>query len=342
MSNGTTDEYGTNKVRIPYFDPDKTTITPKAWLQFVDLARKSAGSNPVQEKKGGTGEDKDTMVLRNIPKWNDEMTCTNAMLMLQGAGSRWIENILETKGLEMTDWAMFKKSFKKRFVRALTLTEKMNLRDLKMTGTESCTDFYDRCRNNLNLFYDDKWENLALEEIDAEALKAAKDIELKLAFASGLREAIKRQVLFQDSKTIGDILLIAQRVESGLKEIKKSDIAGVNVNDNDNEDNAEVGAINFKQKKKTTTTYNAGGKGKSTFSCYYCLKPGHYKAKCMTMINDRKKGIYRSNVNAPLHQNSKAKVNSVDAEDDAQEDDNDSGINNCQVDLAKFLNLNSA
>lgn len=60
------------------------------------------------------------------------------------------------------------------------------------------------------------------------------------------------------------------------------------------------------------------------------------------MINDRKKGVFRSNINAPLHQNSKAKVNSVEAEDESQEDDNDSGINNCQVDLAKFLNLNSA
>ena len=60
------------------------------------------------------------------------------------------------------------------------------------------------------------------------------------------------------------------------------------------------------------------------------------------MINDRKKGIYRSNTNAPLHPNSKAKVNSVEADNDAQDDDNDSGINNCQVNLAKFLNLNSA
>ena len=35
-----------------------------------------------------------------------------------------------------------------------------------------------------------------------------------------------------------------------MKEIKKSDIAGVNVDHSDNEDNADVGAINFKQKKK--------------------------------------------------------------------------------------------
>ena len=55
-----------------------------------------------------------------------------------------------------------------------------------------------------------------------------------------------------------------------------------------------------------------------------------------------KKGIFKSNINAPLHPNSsKAKVNSVEANNE-EDDDNDSGVNNCQVDLAKFLNLNSA
>ena len=109
MSNGTTDEYGTNKVRIPYFDPDKPTITPKAWLQFVELARKLACSNSYSEKRGENEEDKDPdeMILKYTPKWTEEMTCTNAMLMLQGAGSRWIENILETSGPEMSNWNEF-------------------------------------------------------------------------------------------------------------------------------------------------------------------------------------------------------------------------------------------
>ena len=362
MSNGT-DDYGTTKIRIPYFDPDKPSITAKAWIQFVELARKSAGTAPAQVKKGGSGPDKDELVTKTVSKWSDEVTCTNAMLMLQGAGSRWIENILETAGEEMTSWSSFKKSFKDRFVRTLTLTEKMNLRDLKMTASESCRDFYDRCTNNLNLFYDDEWETLAKNTEDKSAkptspweapgaivtqihidtsqkfYQKAKNIELKLAFASGLREAIKKQVLFQDSKTVDDILLIAQRVESGLKEIKKSDIASVSVDQDDNDDCVDVGAVNFRQKKKSTTTYKTGGGIQTAFKCHYCQKPGHYKAKCMTMINDRKKGIFKSNINAPL---SKAKVNSVDANDDDQDDDNDSGVNNCQVDLQKFLNFHSA
>ena len=102
MSLGNTDEYGSTKIRIPYFDPDKPTITAKAWIQFVELARKSAGVNKYSEKKGGEGEDKDNLIEKSVSKWTDDQTCTNAMLMLQGAGSRWIENILETNGPEMS------------------------------------------------------------------------------------------------------------------------------------------------------------------------------------------------------------------------------------------------
>ena len=88
MSLGNTDEYGSTKIRIPYFDPDKPTITAKAWIQFVELARKSAGVNKYSEKKGGEGEDKDNLIEKSVSKWTDEQACTNAMLMLQGAGSR--------------------------------------------------------------------------------------------------------------------------------------------------------------------------------------------------------------------------------------------------------------
>ena len=59
-----TDDYGSTKIRIPYFDPDKQTMTAKGWLQFVELARKSAGYNSYDVKKGGTGPDAETMVKK--------------------------------------------------------------------------------------------------------------------------------------------------------------------------------------------------------------------------------------------------------------------------------------
>ena len=67
MSNETTDEYGTNKIRIPYFDPDKPTITPKAWLQFVDLDRKSAGSNSHTEKRKELGKMQKRWLPNTLP-----------------------------------------------------------------------------------------------------------------------------------------------------------------------------------------------------------------------------------------------------------------------------------
>ena len=366
MSESKTDEWGSTKIKIPYYDPEKPGLSPRAWLAYVDLARKSTGLREVEVevKKGGTGVDADDLIKKKIKvsNWTDEQTCTNAMIMLQGTAARWIENIMEKQLEEMRSWEKFKKSFKERFVRALTLTEKLALRDLKMTASESCRDFFDRCTNNMNLFYDDEWEPLVTgntseafpslgvvtedhKNMSVLAFDKARDTELKLAYASGLREAIKRQVLFQDTSNITDILGVAQRVESTLKEVKKSEIAGVNVDkDSDNEDNVNVGAISFKGKKgKFNYNNNKGGgkkNGQGGLTCFYCLKPGHFKQKCMTRANDIKKGIYRSNINSTQK---KAKINSVDAGDDDEEsDDDDSGVQSCQVDLSQFLNLHSA
>ena len=363
MSDNKTDEWGSTKIKIPYYDPEKPGISPRAWLAYVDLARKSTGLKEVEVevKKGGTGVDADDLIKKKIKisNWTDEQTCTNAMIMLQGTAARWIENILEKQLEEMRSWAAFKKSFKDRFVRALTLSEKVNLRDLKMTSTESCRDFFDRCTNNMNLFYDDEWETLVAgstsesfpelgvisedhKVMSSLTFDKARGIDLKLAFAAGLREAIKKQVLFQDTSTIETILGVAQRVESGLKEVKKSEIAGVTVDKSDDEDNVNVGAVNFNKKKGKFNNNNKGGGktfDKKGLTCYYCQKKGHFKQNCMTRANDQKKGIYRSNINSPQR---KAKINSVDAEEEDESDDDDSGIQNCQVDLSQFLNLHSA
>ena len=363
MSDQKTDEWGATKIKIPYYDPEKPGLSPRAWLAYVELARKSTGLKEVEYegKKGGAGSDADTIVKKKkkISNWTDEQTCTNAMIMLQGAAAKWIENILEKQLEEMRVWATFKKSFKDRFVRALTLSERLNLRDLKMTSTESCRDFFDRCTNNMNLYYDDQWEPLVLgdeseefpdigvvtlqhKEMYSEAINKARNMELQLAFAAGLREAIKKQVLFQETSSIDSILNVAQRVETGLKEVKKAEIAGVNVDKSDDEDNVNVGAVNFNKKKGKFNNFNKGGNkkgGQGGLHCFYCLKPGHFKQKCMTRANDQKKGIYRSNINS---QQKRAKINSVDADEEEDSDDDDSGVQNCQVDLSQFLNLHSA
>ena len=362
MSDSKTDEWGSTKIKIPYYDPEKPGLSPRAWLAYVELARKSTGLKEVEYegRKGGTGQDADTIVKKKkkVSNWTDEQTCTNAMIMLQGSAARWIENILEKQLEEMRDWNTFKKSFKNRFVRSLTLSEKLNLRDLKMTSTESCRDFFDRCTNNMNLYYDDQWETINVgdeseefpdlgvvtqdhKDMYAEAIDKARNMELRLAFASGLREAIKKQVLFQETTSIESILSVAQRVETGLKEVKKAEIAGVRLDNSDTEDSVDVHAVNFKHKKGQFGKGKGGGKkgGQGGLHCYYCLKPGHFKQKCMTRANDQKKGIYRSNINSAQK---KAKVGSVDAEEEEESEDDDSGVQSCQVDLSQFLNLHSA
>ena len=299
----------TSKIQIPYFDPASNKIGPEAWIAYVDLARESAGTRTVTENE------------RQVQtfNWTDAQTCTNAMLLLQGTANKWGVHLLKSKSEGLQDWSKFKKLFKARFIQSLTLNEKMNLRDLRMTAIESCHDFYDRCSNNIDLFYENEWENIdKTAEVDANRatpweqpgvaitdqmvtrsetfLKKTKEIELKLAFASGLREAIKKQVLFQETDSLTEILKTAQRVELGLKELKKSEIAILDIEDED-DNSVNVGAINFKGKKK----FQGGAKPKNQggqLKCYYCNKTGHFKSNCITMKNDRKKGIFKSNINA--------------------------------------------
>ena len=352
----------TSKITIPQFDPADKKISARAWIAYVDLARTSAGTY------------KDSQGVEH-PVWSSKQTCTNALMLLQGTANKWGIQILETQKPELSDWEKFKKSFKERFIPSLTLNEKMTLRDLKMTSIESVRDFFDRCTNNINLFYEDEWETLVKNEVNQEStpweapkqlvtqtiitrslifLDKTKDIEIRLAFASGLKEAIKRQVLFQSSNTVDEILKIAQRIEAGLKELKKSDIAILDV-DSDQE-LVDVGAVNFRKKKKgqfqarsssssssrSSGNLNGGFGAKSSngpLKCFYCLKTGHFKDKCMTMKNDRRKGIYKSNI----HSSPRVKANSVEA-DDSDSEDGSPSVNNCQTDLdsiAKMLNLRS-
>ena len=337
----------TSKIQIPYFDPASNKIGPEAWIAYVDLARESAGTRTVTE--GGAQVTKFN--------WTDAQTCTNAMLLLQGTANKWGVHLLKSKSEGLQDWSKFKKLFKARFIQSLTLNEKMNLRDLRMRAIESCHDFYDRCSNNIDLFYENEWENIdKTAEVDANRatpweqpgvaitdqmvtrsetfLKKTKEIELKLAFASGLREAIKKQVLFQETDSLSEILRTAQRVESGLKELKKSEIAILDVEDED-DNSVDVGAINFKGKKK----FQGGAKPKNQggqLKCYYCNKTGHFKSNCITMKNDRKKGIFKSNINASQKPRF---MNPVDADESDSDDGATPDVGNCQTDIANLLNF---
>ena len=219
---------GLSKNVIPFFDPESKAITPRAWLSFVEMARKSAGTKKVQ------GRDEE------VPVWTDKVTCAKAILQLRGTAFKWIANLLESQATELTVWEDFKKSFKKRFVKSLSLAEKLNLLKPRMTANESVLDFYDRCTNNISLLYEEEWETLVVGvttptlpwespgvQVTTDHKKVSKryllqciNINLKLAFAAGLRDSIKFQTLIQPTESLASILKVAQRVEACQKEMK--------------------------------------------------------------------------------------------------------------------------
>ena len=348
----------TSRIQIPHFDPASNKITAESWIAYVQLARESAGWT--LEGPEGAQVKKYT--------WTEPQTCTNAIMLLEGTANKWGVHLLKSKSPGLTKWDTFKKLFKTRFIPALTLTEKMALRDLKMTASESCRDFYDRCSNNMDLFYENEWETIEVDDKDDDEkpispwenpgktvtkpmverserfLIKTKDIELRLAFASGLRESIKRQVLFQETDKLSDILKIAQRVEAGLKELKRADIASVGIveDQDDFEGAVNVNAVNFKKNFKKQGFKAQGGARVSPsgpLKCYYCNKTGHFKSNCITMKNDRKKGIFKSNVNGSAQ---KAKfLNSVDADKSEEDEEDGLDVNNCMTDIAELLNFHS-
>jgi hypothetical protein len=77
-----------SKINIPYFNPDEDKISAKAWIYVVEMAATSAGTRPVVTGVG------DAQVTTHVARWTDEITCTNAMLLLQGSASKWLENLL--------------------------------------------------------------------------------------------------------------------------------------------------------------------------------------------------------------------------------------------------------
>ena len=152
----------TSKIQIPYFDPASNKISAEAWIAYVDLARESAGY-----KTATTGAPPNVVVTKTY-NWTEPQTCTNAMLLLQGTANKWGVHLLKSKSPALEKWSNFRKLFKERFIQSLTLNEKMNLRDLRMTAIESCRDFYDRCSNNIELFYENEWEQIEeTEDIEA-------------------------------------------------------------------------------------------------------------------------------------------------------------------------------
>ena len=184
----------------------------------------------------------------DVPIWTDKVTCAKAILLLRGTAAKWIETLLGSQATELTVWEDFKKSFKERFAKPVSLAEKLNLMtELRMTASESVLDFYDRCTNNISLIYEEEWETLPWgtpnvlvtndhKKVSKNYQSQCVNIHLKLAFAAGLRDSIKRQTLIQPTESLESILKVAQRVELAIIDV------------GDSEEEAEVGAVNLQKK----------------------------------------------------------------------------------------------
>lgn len=80
------------KIIIPLFDPEDQQVTPRTWLNMLEMGRQAAGKN-----EDGSW------------KWTDEVTCNNAILLLHGKAAQWVKNLLKTKSPVLKNGRTLKK-----------------------------------------------------------------------------------------------------------------------------------------------------------------------------------------------------------------------------------------
>ena len=127
-------------IAIPFLDPEDQKISPRAWLQLIELARSSA-----RKEKVKVGQEEEERW-----RWGKEQIITNSILLIKGPASTWAEILLKKNAPELKNWEAFEAIFKKRFVKTLTLTEKIALTDLHQKGSQNVSQFLDRCTDNIN------------------------------------------------------------------------------------------------------------------------------------------------------------------------------------------------
>ena len=172
-----------HRLQIPIYDPDTDAISPKAWINLVDLGRQAAGKNEAGNEN-----------------WTDEITASHAILLLRGKAASWISNLIEDKDDSIKKWSSLKEKFRHRFCEKHTLSEKTKLiSDLSMSSSESVNDFFDRCKSHLMILYDEEWPLLVDDANDKAARQKSINLHHKVLFSAGLRSNIKADVIIQDS-----------------------------------------------------------------------------------------------------------------------------------------------
>ena len=311
-----------HRLQIPIYDPDTDAISPKAWINLVDLGKQAAGKNEAGNEN-----------------WTDEITASHAILLLRGKAASWISNLIEDKDDSIKKWSSLKEKFRHRFCEKHTLSEKTKLiSDLSMSSSESVNDFFDRCKSHLMILYDEEWPLLVDDANDKAARQKSINLHHKVLFSAGLRSNIKADVIIQDSKSLEDVKTVAMRVEASVRDAKpKQQVAEINtaaveqvaqpIEDPPRGQNeAEVDAVYRPPQRRQTyqpQNFNRRGRGarggrsgqnqRFNGSCHYCHKFGHRITQCFTKENDEKRGIFRQKVPQPNSSTSNSvQVNALD------------------------------
>ena len=159
--------------------------------------------------------------------WDSARTAQFALLTLRSTAAVWANSRQDLDGKVFDKWEDLQELFLKRFHIKKTLAELSYLKStLVQANNELVRDFWDRCIT-AQLLFDETWVDLpsTATKPEKDAFKQAKEQahthSVQLTFISGVNEAIRSKLLIDQCKTSEEILDLAERVESSVRDQKK-------------------------------------------------------------------------------------------------------------------------
>ena len=197
---------------IPYFHGNaaKDTYSARAFIQRIESAAETC-------------------------TWNEERKCSQLLCSLKGAAYEWIIQAKEVHGVNHKDWATIKAYFLETFDTQKTAKSYNNeLRELLQKTGESVRNFAIRCDSAFGRDLTDGKTKLREHDVafpnanDAATIAAIESHANKIVFncyqriqmsffQSGLREAIRKEVVKDEYDTVRECVKAAMRVEAQLE-----------------------------------------------------------------------------------------------------------------------------
>ena len=259
--------------------------------------------------------------------WSDAQKANNASLVIvpNTPADDWYRVNRELKQLD--NWANFKKAITEQFEPKMTQAEKAEyLKTMKQDRHEKGRDYVNRIQRKFNRFSSgltETWEtgdfktaetaNTIAPFTSVRALREAV-VEKCMSYVfqplvmAGLTEANMAEVTKNCAMTVAEMVDICDRTEAAMKQSGAKRVSAIQeetaqTESRLSEDDIVRIAAAIARKDSGKSKQQSQSKGKPSkgrqITCFHCGEAGHIAPRCEVRKQERAKGIYRPNTQAP-------------------------------------------